>query len=187
LDLRKLEVLAVMVLLPVFTGLAFPLNGYSTTENTTATMVFKDHPPHKYPDTEVIGNHHVTLFVDHTDGVIKVLISDANEKPYFLEKSFLKAIITNENGMADEIRLFPTQYARRRLYLGKETVRRWVSSKPGRRSKWVAHSSMYRYSADFLKSVHQFTMKLEVAIEKNPYIAKFEFEMPAEENAHHRH
>ena len=187
MDLRKLRALNVIAILFLFFGLMFLLSCYSTKEKPMVTADALDHPPHKYPNTEVIGDHHVTFMMDHTDGAIKVWISDASEKPYLLEKSFIKAIITNRNGIYKEIRLSPTKYKRRRIHLGKQTVKRELHSNPGIRSKWVAQSSVYYYKADFLKSMHQFTMKLEVPIEGVLHIAKFDFEMPEEENAHHRH
>ncbi|MBI4777204.1 MAG: hypothetical protein HY788_23985 [Deltaproteobacteria bacterium] len=171
----------------IFFVIISQLSCSSTRENAIIDENVPDHPTHKYPYTEVIGNHHVTFFVDHAEGVIEAWISDAVEKPYLLEESFLEAVITDRNGMHKEIRLLPTDYERRRLYLRKETVRRKPYSNPRIRSKWVAESSTYRYQADFLKSLHQFTMELEVPVEGNRYIARFEFEMPEEENAHHRH
>ena len=185
--LRGIKALQLIVTLLISSVLMFSLGCYSTREKTMVAGSALDHPPHKYPNTEVIGDHHITFFMDHTDGEITVWISDASEKPYCLERSFLKAIIIDRNGISKEIRLLPTKYKRRRIHLGKQTVKRELHSNPGIRSEWVAKSSTYYYRGEFLKSLHQFTMEIEVPIEEIRYTARFDFEMPEEENAHHRH
>jgi len=177
-----------VIAVSIFLGL-FGLSLFACQRDIVRTVeeTPSDHP-HRLPDTKVVGDYHVSFLLDHRRGEIEIFVTDAQERPVPLEEPFIKGVIVTSAGASREIRLEPAQYRRRRLVVGRASLRRPDDhTNPRIRSEYVPYSAVFRYQADWLIKEHDYSIEVEVPINNVMHKASFDFSTSEEEDRHHRH
>jgi len=173
--------LSILWLFPLLSIFACQRGEVRTVEETLS-----DHP-HRLPDTKVVGDYHVSFLVDHRRGEIEIFVTDAEERPVWLEKRFISGMIVYPSGSIKQIRFEPTQYKLRRITVGRAALRRDGHTNPRVHASRVPHSAIFTYEDDSLKEEHDFTIEVAVPIDGVIHKASFDFSTSAVEDQHHRH
>ncbi len=134
-----------------------------------------DHP-HRFLNTRVVGDYHLSMSVDHYIGEIIVMVTDKNERPLKIKEPFIEGYLLEASGRAHKIRFRPMpQTVQGRLFIS-------------RRGRIIGpFSSAFVYRAGWLKNVHDFTLNVKVPIKGTIYTASFSYSIPSAENRHHHH
>ncbi len=144
--------------------------GCATTEKAQMTQP----PPHShyYPFTAVLGDYHVRLLVDHTEGELTLIYEDISETPVKVVSSHSiegKAVLPD--GTIKDLRFHAVKehWGRQRRY------------PPTRRL-----AGTFRAEAEWVKTIPKFELTTELPLRGEYYERTFEYEVPGGEIPFHR-
>lgn len=123
---------------------------------------------HKYPFTEVIGDYHLRLVVDHVEGEMFFLFVDISEsliKLVRLER--IRGQVLLPDGTIKEENFRPTRLSSHKHIRKKHLQRR------------SRLAGIYIVQADWLKTSPKFELQVSVPFEGRKYELTFHYEMPS--------
>ena len=136
-------------------------------------------PPHShyYPLTEVMGEYHLRLIVDHYDGNMALVFEDFNEKPVKpVTFNSIKGNIT-----------FPDGTIKEQTFLAEAQVcsrycRRYYSRKYG----FPKQKGVFASEAKWIKMTPKFTLEVNLSFKGKNYQLVFQYEVPGGSIPYHR-
>jgi hypothetical protein len=147
--------------LRTFTVLVILITGSGCAVEEKQRIIQKPEPhPHRYPFTEVTGNYHVRLEVDHAKGKMLLLFEDISEEPVrLLRLKRIKGKVVLPDGIVkiETFRPWPHLHRKRTLRRG---AGRYVA-----RGKWI-------------KTTPAFILNVKVHLKGHAYELTFNYEIP---------
>ena len=137
-------------------------------------------PPHShyYPFTEVIGDYHLRLIVDHGDGDMALVFEDFTERPVEpITYDSLEGKVTFPDGTVQQ------QTFRARTSPGDKYRRRYYSRKYGSMPK---QRGIFTVRGDWIKTTPVFTLQVTVPFRGERHQLTFQYEAPGGKVPYHR-
>ena len=155
----------------------FGLVGMGCASKATTLITEPASHPHYYPFTEVIGDYHLRLIVDHHDGNMALVFEDFKEQPLKpVDYNMIKGRITfPDNTVKEEIFLSETELCNR-------YCRRYYSRKYG----YPRQRGIFSAQGDWIKTTPKFTLEATVPFKGKDYQLTFEYEAPGGKIPYHR-
>lgn len=136
-------------------------------------------PPHShyYPFTEVIGEYHLRLIVDHHERNMALVFEDYAEQPAkpVTFRSIEGKITFPDNTIKEQIFLSDTEICNR-------YCRRYYSRKYG----FPKQRGVFTSEAEWIKTTPKFTLDVDLNFEGKDYHLTFQYEVPAGSIPYHR-
>jgi hypothetical protein len=152
------------ILLLILAGFIFLTIGCAGTKKEIIPEGPQDHQ-HFHSRTKAIGDYHAQLAVNHRSGKIFLFIYDIHEAPKKIKAKTIEAMMT-----------FP-QKGEKKLSFLPDTVE-------SRRKKGV---NKFYVQGEWIKSVHEFTVKFMVPISGKIYEVSYAYKTSDLEDVHHKH
>ncbi len=143
----------------------------ATTEKTQLTQP----PPHShyYPFTQVIGDYHVRLVVNHTEGELTLIFEDSSEKPVKIVRSRrIKGKAVLPDGTIEDVIFYTSKVPwgpRRRHYHPRKRL-----------------AGTYYAQAEWVEITPRFELTAQLPLMGEYYERIFEYEVPGGELPVHR-
>lgn len=137
-------------------------------------------PPHShyYPFTEVIGDYHLRLIVDHADGDMALVFEDFAERPVEpVTYESLEGIVTFPDGTAQR------ETFRARTSPGEKYRRGYYSRKYGSMPR---QQGIFTARGEWIKTTPSFTLEITVPFMGQRHHLTFEYEAPSGKVPYHR-
>ena len=133
---------------------------------------------HYYPFTEVIGDYHLRLIVDHADGDMALVFEDFAERPVKpVEFDNIEGKVTFPDGRVQE------ETFRARTNPGEKYRRRYYSRKYGSMPR---QRGIFTARGEWIKSTPKFTLEVAVPFKAKDYQLTFQYETPGGKVPYHR-
>jgi hypothetical protein len=128
-------------------------------------------PPHShyFPFTQVIGDYHLRLIVDHVDGDMALVFEDFAERPLKpVECNNIEGKVTFPDGSVEEVEF--------RTYTspGEKYRRRYYS----RKYSMLNQCGIFTARREWIKTTSKFTLEVTVVLRGERYQRTFEYEAP---------
>jgi hypothetical protein len=136
-------------------------------------------PPHShyFPFTEVIGDYHLRLIVDHVDGDMALVFEDVHEQPIKAVKCReIEGKVTFPDGSADKVTFRADRTA------GKKYRQSYIT----RRSAIPRECGVFTAEGEWVKKTPKFTLDVKVPLMGERYQRTFKYEAPEDEVPYHR-
>jgi hypothetical protein len=115
---------------------------------------------HKYPFTEVMGDYHIVLIVDHAEGKMSLVTTDISEKPVtLLHLHSIKGEVLFPDGTVKEVIFRPSP-----PIIHKHVKGRWAGE--------------YIEYGEWLKTTPDFTLHLVIPFKGQKYEITFDYKVP---------
>lgn len=133
---------------------------------------------HYYPFTEVIGDYHLRLIVNHADGDMALVFEDFAERPVKpVEFESIKGRVTFPDGTVQE------ETFRARTRLGEKYTRRYYSRKYGSMPR---QQGIFTAPSEWIKTTPTFTLEVMLSFQGRNYELTFQYEAPGGQIPYHR-
>lgn len=136
-------------------------------------------PPHShyFPFTEVIGDYHLRLIVDHADGNMALVFEDFAERPIkAVECKSIQGKATLPDGRVEELTFrthtTPGEKHRHRYYTRRSTMPR--------------ECGIFTAEGEWIKKTPAFTLEVTVPLMGERHERTFAYEAPGDEVPYHR-
>lgn len=136
-------------------------------------------PPHShyFPFTQVIGDYHLRLIVDHADGDMALVFEDFAERPIKpVECTSIQGKATLPDGRVEELRF------RADTTHGKKFRHRYYT----RRSTMPRECGIFTAKGEWIKKTPAFTLEVIVPLMGERHERTFKYEAPGGEVPYHR-
>ncbi len=136
-------------------------------------------PPHShyFPFTEVIGDYHLRLIVDHADGDMALVFEDFRERPTKPVKCHsIQGKVTLPDGSVEEV-VFESHTSLAEKHRGRYYTRR---------STMPRECGIFTTRGESIKTAAAFTLEVEVPLSGERYQRTFEYEAPSSGAPSHR-
>lgn len=132
---------------------------------------------HYYPFTEVIGDYHLRLIVDHADGDMALVFEDFRERPTKPVKCrSIHGKVTFPDGRVEEV-VFKSHTSFAEKHRGRYYTRRSTMPK---------ECGIFTERGEWIKTAAAFTLEVTVPLKGERYQRTFEYEAPGSEVPYHR-
>ncbi len=133
---------------------------------------------HYYPFTQVIGDYHLRLIVDHADGDMALVFEDFAEQPIkAVECGSIDGKVTLPDGRVEEVTFRPHTDP------GEKYRRRYYSRKYGSMPR---QCGILTAGGEWIKTTPAFTLEVTVRLMEERYQRTFEYAAPGGEVPYHR-
>jgi hypothetical protein len=133
---------------------------------------------HYYPFTQVIGDYHLRLIVDHADGDMALVFEDFAERPIKeVECNSIQGKVTLPDGRVEEVTF------RAHTSPGEKYRRRYYSRKYGSMPR---QCGILTAEGEWIKTTPAFTLEVTVPLIGERHQRTFEYEAPGGEVPYHR-
>lgn len=137
-------------------------------------------PPHShyYPFTEVIGDYHLRLIVNHADGDMALVFEDFAERPIkAVECRSIQGKVTLPDGKVEEVTF------RAHTSPGEKYRRTYYSRKYGSMPR---QCGIFTAGGEWIKTTPAFTLEVTVPLIEESHQRTFEYEAPGGGVPYHR-
>lgn len=135
--------------------------------------------PHDYPFTEVIGDYHLRLVVDHADGEMALVFEDISEKPIKLVGfQRIKGEVTLPDGTVKE-EIF-------RAVKTSTHSRHWTHKRAHPVVSKKRLVGIFTAGPEWIKTTPKFALEVIVPFKGRDYQLAFQYEAPAGKVPYHR-
>jgi hypothetical protein len=135
-------------------------------------------PPHShyFPFTEVIGDYHLRLIVDHVDGDMALVFEDVQEQPIkAVECREIGGKVTFRDGSVEKVTFRADTMA------GKKYRESYIT----RRSPIPRQCGVFTAEGEWIKKAPKFTLDVSVPLMGEEYQRTFKYEAPQEKVPYH--